>query len=178
MSTQAKPITKDNNNSSILLANNNWKVDYSKAKKVVSPNYKTGRPAPICGLVLHGTAGGGTIEWFLNPASKVSSHYVVEQDGTVTQMVSETDVAWHAGVVSPTSILADKGNPNGFCIGIEFSRNKTNDNIMPDVQILSGLDLVNDIRGRYPHIQIYFHDEISIGRICPGPNFPKTLFRA
>lgn len=92
-------------------------------------------------------------------------------------MVYESDTAWHAGVVSPTSILANKGNPNSFCIGIEFSRNKTNDNIMPDVQILSGLDLVNNIRVRYPNILIYFHDEISIGRICPGPNFPKEIFR-
>ncbi len=92
-------------------------------------------------------------------------------------MVHESDTAWHAGVVSPASVLANKGNPNNFCIGIEFSRNKTNDNIMPDEQILSGLDLVNDIRARYSNILIYFHDEISIGRICPGPNFPKELFR-
>lgn len=93
-------------------------------------------------------------------------------------MVNESDTAWHAGVVSPNSILANKGNPNNFCIGIEFSRNKANDNIMPDVQIASGFDLVNDIRKRYPNISIYFHDEISIGRICPGPNFPRAVFRA
>jgi N-acetyl-anhydromuramyl-L-alanine amidase AmpD len=48
---------------------------------------------------------------------------------------------------------------------------------MPDEQISSGLDLVNDIRVRYPNIKTYFHDEISIGRICPGPNFPRTIFR-
>jgi N-acetylmuramoyl-L-alanine amidase len=49
-------------------------------------------------LVLHGTAGGGTIEWFQNPTSKVSAHYVVGQDGSVTQMVSEDDTAWHNGM--------------------------------------------------------------------------------
>lgn len=102
---------------------------------------------------------------------------MIGQDGKVTQMVRESDTAWHAGVVSPNSTLANKGNPNSFCIGIEFSRNKTNDNIMRDVQISSGLDLVNDIRRRYPGIEIYFHDEISIGRICPGPKFPRELFR-
>lgn len=93
-------------------------------------------------------------------------------------MVHESDTAWHAGVVSSNSILANKGNPNSFCIGIEFSRNKSNDNLMPDVQIASGLGLVDDIRRRYPNISIYFHDEISIGRICPGPNFPKSIFRS
>ncbi|CAF2326674.1 unnamed protein product [Rotaria sp. Silwood2] len=160
-----------------MSSNDNWTVDYFKAQKIASPNFTTDRVASISGVVLHGTAGGGTIEWFLNPKSKVSAHYVVEQDGKVIQMVSEANIAWHAGVVSKTSILANKGNPNNYCIGIEFSRNKTNDNIMPEIQISSGLDLVNNIRIRYPNIQTYFHDEISIGRICPGPNFPKTLFR-
>lgn len=107
----------------------------------------------------------------------MSAHYVIGHDGQVTQMVHETDTAWHAGVVSPTSILANQGNPNQFCIGIEFSRNKANDNIMPDVQIAAGLDLVANIRKRYPNITTYFHDEISIGRICPGPNFPREKFR-
>ena len=92
-------------------------------------------------------------------------------------MVHEADTAWHAGVVSPASILANQGNPNQFCIGIEFSRNKANDNIMPDVQIAVGLDLVENIRQRYPTIITYFHDEISIGRVCPGPNFPRDIFR-
>lgn len=49
------------------------------------------------GLVLHGTAGGGTVSWFQNSASQVSAHYVVEQDGRVVQMVSEDDTAWHNG---------------------------------------------------------------------------------
>ena len=102
---------------------------------------------------------------------------MIDQEGRVTQMVSELDMAWHAGVVSPTSILAKEGNPNKFCIGIEFSRNDANDNTMPEVQIMSGLNLADDIRARYPDIVTYFHDEISIGRVCPGPNFPKLLFR-
>jgi N-acetyl-anhydromuramyl-L-alanine amidase AmpD len=54
------------------------------------------------GLTLHGTAGGGTVEWFLNPTSKVSAHYVVGQEGSVTQMVSEDDTAWHNGTVQFT----------------------------------------------------------------------------
>lgn len=49
------------------------------------------------GLVLHGTAGGGTVSWFQNPSSQVSAHYVVEQDGRIVQMVSEDDTAWHNG---------------------------------------------------------------------------------
>ena len=39
----------------------------------------------------------GHSSWFQNPTSKVSAHYVVEQDGSVVQMVSEDDTAWHNG---------------------------------------------------------------------------------
>jgi N-acetyl-anhydromuramyl-L-alanine amidase AmpD len=46
---------------------------------------------------LHGTAGGGTIEWFKKAESKASAHYVVEQDGSIVQMVNEADSAWHNG---------------------------------------------------------------------------------
>jgi N-acetyl-anhydromuramyl-L-alanine amidase AmpD len=49
-------------------------------------------------IVIHTTQGsyGGTISWFKNSASNVSAHYVVRSsDGEVTQMVDDSDVAWH-----------------------------------------------------------------------------------
>lgn len=51
-------------------------------------------------LILHYTAGSsaaGTIDWFKNPASKVSAHLVIARDGTVTQMVAFNRQANHAG---------------------------------------------------------------------------------
>ncbi len=50
-------------------------------------------------VVLHtieGTAGGA-IGWFKNPSSNVSAHYVVDYDGSITQMLQDKDIAWHAG---------------------------------------------------------------------------------
>ncbi len=59
-------------------------------------------------IVIHITDGGaninGTISWFKNPAAKVSSHYVIGQDGEIVQMVAHNDVAWHAGSANGTSI--------------------------------------------------------------------------
>ncbi|MCA9676509.1 MAG: N-acetylmuramoyl-L-alanine amidase, partial [Myxococcales bacterium] len=49
-------------------------------------------------VVIHTTQGSysGTISWFKNPQAQVSSHYVVRSsDGQVTQMVDDTDIAWH-----------------------------------------------------------------------------------
>lgn len=70
-------------------------------------------------VVIHDTAGttaAGAISWFQNPRSKVSAHFVVDRDGTVTQMV-ECDVkAWHAG----RSSYRGTPNVNDFSIGIEI----------------------------------------------------------
>ena len=56
--------------------------------------------ATVDRIVIHITAGGpgidGTISWFQNPASKVSSHYIVGRDGEVVQMVRNADTAYHA----------------------------------------------------------------------------------
>ncbi|CAF4175203.1 unnamed protein product [Adineta steineri] len=155
-----------------------WTLDYLAAKQVPSPHFNRGRSGQaITCLVLHGTAGGGTVSWFQNPTSKVSAHYVVEQDGSVVQMVSEDDTAWHNGVVTTNSVFYGRPNPNLWCIGIEFSRNIQNNNIMPEVQIASGVRLVADIKRRYKGINIYTHDQFSVGRTCPGPSFPLARFQ-
>src|SRR4029079_4717355 len=36
--------------------------------------------------------------WLCNPASGVSCHYLVDENGSITQMVDESQRAWHAGV--------------------------------------------------------------------------------
>ncbi|MBW8851355.1 MAG: N-acetylmuramoyl-L-alanine amidase [Xanthomonadales bacterium] len=59
-------------------------------------------------IVIHITDSGANISspinWFKNPAAKVSAHYVIGQDGTIVQMVAHNDVAWHAGAANGTSI--------------------------------------------------------------------------
>ncbi|MBM4387100.1 MAG: N-acetylmuramoyl-L-alanine amidase [Deltaproteobacteria bacterium] len=48
-------------------------------------------------VVIHLAEGtyNGTISWFQNCDSQVSTHYVVSSDGDVAQMVKEKDIAWH-----------------------------------------------------------------------------------
>lgn len=67
-----------------------------------SPNQDE-RPAgtPIDMLVLHYTgmqSGAAAIERLRDPAARVSSHYVVEEDGHVWRLVPEHRRAFHAGV--------------------------------------------------------------------------------
>lgn len=50
-------------------------------------------------IVIHVTEGSfwGAVTWLRNPRSHGSSHYVISRGGDVVQLVSTSDVAWHAG---------------------------------------------------------------------------------
>ena len=94
--------------------NINWKQ---------SPNYTTGRNGKkIIAIVNHQTAGQcpGSLSWLCNAAAKASAHYLIYRDGTVYQLVKDSDTAWHAGAVNkPSWKLYDGSNPNHSTIGIE-----------------------------------------------------------
>ncbi|MFE2748840.1 peptidoglycan-binding protein [Streptomyces scopuliridis] len=86
-----------------------------------SANYAAGRSASISSVVVHVTQGSyaGTISWFQNPSSRVSSHYVVRSsDGAVTQMVRDSDTAYHARSANSSSLgIEHEGfidNPSWF----------------------------------------------------------------
>ena len=66
-----------------------------------SPNHgeRKGSGTPDM-IVLHYTGmvdSQAAIRQLCNPASEVSSHYVVLQDGYILQLVAEARRAWHAG---------------------------------------------------------------------------------
>ena len=99
-----------------------------------SPNFGE-RTLPITMLVLHYTgmkSGPAAIEWLANPASKVSAHYVVEEDGQIVHMVREEQRAQHAGL----SYWRGVTDCNSASIGIAVSyshltlaTNKIGDNL-------------------------------------------------
>ncbi len=64
-----------------------------------SPNFDE-RTLPISMIVLHYTGmqdGPSALARLRDPEAKVSSHYLVEEDGTVCRLVAEDKRAWHAG---------------------------------------------------------------------------------
>ena len=73
-----------------------------KVREAPSPN-QDDRPAhtPIDILVLHYTGmqtGQAALDRLRDPAARVSSHYVVEENGTTWQLVPEGRRAFHAGI--------------------------------------------------------------------------------
>ena len=107
-----------------------------------SPNFDT-RTAPPSLLVLHYTGmrtGQEALDRLRDPEAKVSSHYLVEEDGRVFRLVAEERRAWHAGV----SYWRGRSNVNGESIGIEIVNpgHEWGYRAFPDVQIASVIALV------------------------------------
>jgi N-acetylmuramoyl-L-alanine amidase len=89
-----------------------------RIRDLPSPNHDE-RPQRIDMLVLHYTgmrSGAEAIARLRDPASRVSSHYVVEEDGAVFRLVAEERRAWHAGI----SHWRGATLLNGRSIGIEI----------------------------------------------------------
>lgn len=83
--------------------------DYSPANWTPAPscNYTFGRTQPVSAITIHDVEGSyaGCISWFQNCASNASAHYVVRSsDGQVTQMVLESNKAFHVGSQNPYTI--------------------------------------------------------------------------
>src|SRR5215471_481276 len=87
---------------------------------VPSPNHeaRNGVTRPDI-LLLHYTGMSTTaaaLERLCDPVARVSSHYVVDESGQITQLVPEARRAWHAGVSS----WEGETDNNSRSIGIEI----------------------------------------------------------
>ncbi len=109
------------------------------------------------------TFAGALAEWKDN---KVSPHYAIDIAGTVYQLVSEKNVAWHAGV---SALPNGDTNVNSRSIGIELVySNKT---APTTAQYVSLQALLKSIEGRYNISYILGHEQISPGRKVDPWNF-------
>jgi hypothetical protein len=84
-------------------------ADYGPALWNPAPNcnYSSRNGTAISAVTIHTVQGSysGAISWGLNCNAQVSYHYVVRSsDGQVTQMVLESNKAWHVGTANPYTI--------------------------------------------------------------------------
>ncbi len=85
----------------------------------ISPNFDSREGQQVDMLVLHYTgmvSGPAALERLCDAEAKVSAHYLIEEDGTVFQLVDEAERAWHAGVAN----WRGHSNINARSIGIEI----------------------------------------------------------
>lgn len=122
-------------------------------------------------IVLHYTAMASArdaCEWLCNPASEVSAHYLIAENGDVLRLVAEENRAWHAGAGRWGAI----SDVNSHSIGIELD----NDGSSPfSASLMDALEaLLPDIMGRWgigPAGVIGHSDMAPHRKIDPGPRF-------
>jgi N-acetylmuramoyl-L-alanine amidase len=128
-------------------------------------------------VVLHYTAmdsAAAAIERLCDPACEVSAHYVIDTDGTITQLVSEDMRAWHAGA----GAWGDVTDVNSHSIGIELDYCPPFESDLAfDVRQITALKaLLADIFARRPEItpaRVIGHSDMAPARkFDPGPQFP------
>ena len=145
---------------------------------VQSPYYSSRNNYNPSLVVIHTCVGyyEGTIKYFQSNDRKVSSHYVVKEDGgEVCQMVDEIYAAHHAGIVSNPNPLYYKGagiNPNWYSIGIENADNGHPADWDRTGQYKTLAVLVRDICKRHnipiDRAHICGHRELYDKKTCPG----------
>lgn len=142
-----------------------------------SPNFDA-RPVDveIDMLVLHYTgmqSGGAALDRLCDETAQVSAHYMVEEDGTVLQLVEENKRAWHAGV----SFWRGFTNINARSIGVEIVNpgHEFGYRAFPDVQIENVIELCQGILSRHPIAprNVVGHSDVAPERKeDPGELFP------
>ncbi len=141
-----------------------------------SPNFDA-RPGTVDHLVLHYTgmqSCGAAVARLCDPAAKVSSHYVVDEDGTVYRLVEEEKRAWHAGLSFWRGVRA----LNDRSVGIEIVNpgHEWGYRAFPEAQLEAVRDLCRGILRRWPCIEarnVVGHSDIAPDRKQdPGELFP------
>lgn len=139
-----------------------------------SPNFDE-RTLPISMIVLHYTGmedGASALARLRDPAAKVSSHYLVTEDGQIARLVDEDKRAWHAGKSHWRGI----DDVNSASIGIELV-NPGHDHgyrPFPDAQMGALMRLMSQIVERHGITRgnIVGHSDIAPTRkIDPGELF-------
>lgn len=140
-----------------------------------SPNFDE-RALRVSMLVLHYTgmeSGDAALQRLRDPQAKVSSHYLVEEDGTILRLVPEDKRAWHAGA----SHWRGTADINSASIGIEIVNPGHEFGYRPftDAQIAALIPLVADIKQRHGITRgnVVGHSDIAPSRKRdPGELFP------
>ncbi|MBV1917923.1 MAG: N-acetylmuramoyl-L-alanine amidase [Sphingomonadaceae bacterium] len=135
-------------------------------RTVSSPNWDE-RGLPVSMVVLHYTGmqtGQEALERMCDAEAKVSAHYMIDTDGTVTSLVPEDKRAWHAG----RSYWRGETDINSASVGIEMVNpgHEWGYEPFPDDQMTALMPLLADIINRHDiaRANVVGHSDIAPAR--------------
>ena len=121
--------------------------------KFKSPNFNKRQSKKIKYLIIHYTAlkdYSESLKYLCNKSKKVSSHYLISQQGDVYNLISEKMRAWHAGI----SYWKSDIDINSASIGIEldYSPNHSNNTFKKEM-INSLINLIKMLKKKIQYTQ-------------------------
>lgn len=140
-----------------------------------SPNHDS-RPndVPIDTLIVHYTALDfePSVAHLSAVEKAVSTHYVIDRDGTLVQLVSVARRGWHAGVGE----LRGRGNVNNYSVGLDLVYIPGHDHEYSEVQYRVLAELTRALLAELPVVpqNIVGHEHVARPRgrkADPGPDF-------
>jgi N-acetylmuramoyl-L-alanine amidase len=141
---------------------NRWLVN----KVIASPNFNE-RKLPISMVVLHYTgmrSAGEALARLCDESSQVSAHYLIDEEGQVTNLVPEDKRAWHAGAAYWRGVT----DVNSASIGIELANpgHEWGYRPFPEPQMDALLPLLADIMDRHdiPRANVVGHSDVAPAR--------------
>lgn len=144
----------------------NWETLDADVNMILNKHFNTGRNGrKIDKVILHHNAGNLTVEGCYNvwQTRQASAHYQVDINGTIGQLVWDSDTAWHAG----------NSEANLTSIGIEHANNNRNPWTISDATLDAGAHLVASICKKFnlgePQwlVNVFPHSYFSSTE-CPG----------
>ena len=140
-----------------------------------SPNADSRHDHPVDTLVLHYTdmlSAEAAITRLCDPESKVSAHYVIDEEGEITQLVDESLRAWHAG----ESSWRGHSGINSRSIGIELANPGHSNGYtpFPELQMQALIELCHGILARHaiPPRNVVGHSDVAfLRKMDPGELF-------
>ena len=121
-------------------------IHHYTEKYYPTPNIRTDSLNEVLGIILHHTALP-TVEDALAELTRprgVSSHVIIDTDGTRYILAEPTAITFHAGL----SVFLDREKCNMFTIGVEFQGN-TKENPLTEDQINSAIEYMLPIIREY-----------------------------
>lgn len=150
-----------------------------------SPNHSPRYGHAISMLVIHATVGSydSALGWMTNPASRVSSHYLIRKDGHIAQLVQDENAAWHAGRAAWHGVT----DINAVSLGIELENANDGRDPYPPQQLAAAHWLCQTKVARYniERADVVRHLDIAVpkGRktdpappAFPWPAFADSLY--
>ena len=110
--------------------------------KFRSPNYNSRKNSKIQLIIIHYTALKNiedAISYLCNKEKKVSSHYLISQNGTIYNLVKDKFRAWHAG----EAFWQDSTDINSISIGIELDYSPRGKNNKFSLKMINSLKKTN-----------------------------------